>query len=112
MGRRALSLQLLATLLITRQVIGNVKESVVPYLKTQFQLAKMCCDVLGVADSAPSLPACDTDEADVGKKSDEPILENVTGVGQVQIESSAIPVSPSSCGNTSFIVCLGPRRGV
>ncbi|KAG6459264.1 hypothetical protein O3G_MSEX011282 [Manduca sexta] len=37
----------LAVLLITRQVIGNLKESALPYLIENLRLAKMCVDVFG-----------------------------------------------------------------
>lgn len=40
-------MQLLATLLITRQVVGNIKESLVPYVKKQLRLAKLSFDVYG-----------------------------------------------------------------
>ncbi|XP_039765784.1 anoctamin-8-like isoform X1 [Pararge aegeria] len=37
----------LAVLLITRQIIGNLKESALPYLIENLRLAKMCFDVFG-----------------------------------------------------------------
>ncbi|GBP16846.1 Anoctamin-8 [Eumeta japonica] len=37
----------LAVLLITRQIIGNLKESAVPYLIENLRLAKICVDVFG-----------------------------------------------------------------
>lgn len=37
----------LAVLLITRQVIGNLKESALPYLIENLRLAKICVDVFG-----------------------------------------------------------------
>jgi anoctamin-8 len=40
-------LQLLAALLITRQVMGNLKESLLPYAKKQLKLAKMSFDLFG-----------------------------------------------------------------
>jgi hypothetical protein len=43
----ALCLQLLAALLITRQVMGNLKESLLPYAKKQLKLAKMSFDLFG-----------------------------------------------------------------
>ena len=42
-----LSLQQLAALLLTRQVVGNIKESCIPYLLEQFKLAKLSFDLYG-----------------------------------------------------------------
>merc|ERR1712013_847954 len=39
--------ELLAALLITRQVVGNIKESLIPYAKKQIKLAKMSFDLFG-----------------------------------------------------------------
>ena len=45
---------MLAALLITRQVMGNVKESLVPYAKKQFKLAKINYDLFGGAGTSPT----------------------------------------------------------
>ncbi|XP_037877101.1 anoctamin-8 isoform X3 [Bombyx mori] len=47
----------LAVLLITRQVIGNLKESALPYLIENLRLAKICVDVFG-AISPSKAPTC------------------------------------------------------
>ena len=39
--------QLLAALLITRQVVGNIKESIIPYAKKHFKLAQLSFDRYG-----------------------------------------------------------------
>jgi hypothetical protein len=47
-------LQLLAALLITRQVVGNLKESLLPYAKKQLKLAKMSFDLFGALSPSSS----------------------------------------------------------
>ena len=54
---------MLAALLITRQVIGNVKESIIPYAKKHFKLAKINYDLHGGAGTSP------TEEEKPGKRS-------------------------------------------
>jgi hypothetical protein len=42
-----LHFQLLAALLITRQVMGNIKEALIPYVKQQLRFAKISFDLYG-----------------------------------------------------------------
>lgn len=49
-----LHFQQLAVLLITRQVIGNLKESALPYLIENLRLAKICVDVFGALSPSKS----------------------------------------------------------
>jgi hypothetical protein len=45
---------LLAALLITRQVMGNIKESLIPFVKKQAKLAKINYDLYGGAGTSPT----------------------------------------------------------
>eukprot|EP00092_Neocalanus_flemingeri_P018086 GFUD01019574.1.p1 GENE.GFUD01019574.1~~GFUD01019574.1.p1 ORF type:complete len:732 (-),score=148.33 GFUD01019574.1:22-2217(-) len=48
--------ELLAALLITRQVVGNIKESLIPYAKKQIKLAKMSFDLFGALSPTTTGP--------------------------------------------------------
>lgn len=58
--------ELLAALLITRQVVGNIKESLIPYAKQQLKLAKMSFDLFG----ALSPTAAEDNASEVGSTED------------------------------------------
>ena len=58
----------MAALLITRQVVGNVKESLIPYIKQHFKLAKINFDMYGAV--TPTTPAAATTLADHKKDDD------------------------------------------
>ena len=45
---------MLAALLITRQVMGNVKETLVPYAKKHIKQAKINYDLFGGAGTSPT----------------------------------------------------------
>ena len=103
-------LQLLAALLITRQVVGNIKESIIPYAKKHFKLAQLSFDRYGAL--SPTDNKANTEITDTSPSSAiESTIENqqcedkdvVNGVdnksgsprsfSQVECESSAPKVS-------------------
>ncbi|XP_076678994.1 anoctamin 8 white walker isoform X5 [Andrena cerasifolii] len=85
----------LAALLIARQVIGNLKESAVPYLIEQLRLARLSFELFGALSPSEARPP-PGDEADENKKEPEDKGERVeTGkskqprnVSQAELESS------------------------
>ena len=77
--------ELLATLLITRQVVGNVKESLVPFLKKQFKQAKFSYDLYGAVSPTAAAEDKKFDE----EKSSSPKTERK--VSQVELESHFQP---------------------
>ena len=94
--------QLLAALLITRQVVGNIKESLIPYAKKQIKLAKMSFDLFGALSPTTTGPDEVTQEAmEEHKKTDgdkNPLTDSETEnirkssgprqVSQVEVEGS------------------------
>ena len=87
--------QLLAALLITRQVVGNVKESLIPYIKKNLKMAQLSYNRYG-ALSPTGEPPNDPDvqkSADDQVKSPSPKQSPVRNFSQVEIESSAPEVS-------------------
>lgn len=60
--------QQLAALLIARQVIGNLKESAVPYLIEQLRLARLSFELFGALSPSEARPA-------PGQESEEPQRE-------------------------------------
>ncbi len=93
-------IKLLATLLITRQVIGNIKESVLPYLSRQFKLAKMSYNLFGALEEEEKEADKKKDEVEqndnhVEKQASQEGEEEAKGarpVSQAQLESSMEPV--------------------
>lgn len=96
--------QQLAALLIARQVIGNLKESALPYILEQMRLAKLSFDLFGalsptVENKTP--PSCESEHivgssSEVGSKNgiqDEgrPSAGN-RNVSQAELESSLYKV--------------------
>lgn len=99
---------MLAALLITRQVVGNVKESLIPYLKKYFRLAKISFDLYGAVSPTSEDAGNKKDDGDSGgdletededkKKEQQP----QRGVTQVELESSAPPVRSNMRRETLF----------
>lgn len=91
-------LQQLAALLIARQVIGNIKESALPYLLEQLRLAKMSFDMFGALSPSeeakkdlgdpPPEATGDANEEDGGEK------KQVTNrnVSQAELETALYKV--------------------
>ncbi|XP_063393949.1 anoctamin-8 isoform X3 [Cydia fagiglandana] len=67
----------LAVLLITRQIIGNLKESALPYLIENLRLAKICVDVFGALSPTKTPTAAQITEMFDSKKTDTPTPSQV-----------------------------------
>jgi len=87
--------ELLAALLITRQVVGNVKESLIPYAKKQLKLAKMSFDLFGALSPTTSEPEKPGDNLENHKKTDGDndkengnVGSGTRTVSQVEVEGS------------------------
>lgn len=89
--------QQLAALLIARQVIGNLKESALPYVLEQLRLAKLSFDMFGAlspSDAKKPLPG----DAGVGSTADpedkgtpdKPSVDR--NISQAELESSLFKV--------------------
>ncbi|KAK6643522.1 hypothetical protein RUM43_005032 [Polyplax serrata] len=88
----------LAALLITRQVIGNIKESALPYLLEQIRLAKLSFDLFGALSpsDAKKFPGQQTEEdesqvedgSSVDSKTDSVKSPNNRSIGQAELEST------------------------
>ncbi|XP_043670194.1 anoctamin-8 [Vespula pensylvanica] len=86
----------LAALLIARQVIGNLKESAIPYLVEQLRLAQLSFELFGaLSPSEARLPPGNDEEDEKTKNSDEKDERTETGktkqprnVSQAELESS------------------------
>ena len=105
--------QLLAALLITRQVVGNIKESIIPYAKKHFKLAQLSFDRYGALSPTSDKEIPLNSETNVpndsvaDKKGEEKDIDSSTktencvetkspssrSFSQVECESSAPPVS-------------------
>ena len=105
-------LQLLAALLITRQVVGNIKESIIPYAKKHFKLAQLSFDRYGALSPTENRQNLLGDDGGTPSGNDEEVLDkkdedcdmdttstsrNGSGISprsfsQVECESSAPPV--------------------
>ncbi|XP_069166771.1 anoctamin-10 isoform X3 [Procambarus clarkii] len=80
----------LAALLLTRQVVGNIKESCIPYLLEQFKLAKLSFDLYGALSPSEEI-----------KHQDWPQENPPQPAGETQIpEEGGIPLCPSSANSS------------
>ena len=98
----------MAALLITRQVVGNIKESIIPYAKKHFKLAQLSFDKYGALSPTDSKPK-DEISGSNGSLENEDAIEKTNGentdnssenhsasprkFSQVECESSAPKVS-------------------
>ena len=92
----------MAALLITRQVIGNIKEALIPYIKQQLRFAKISFDLYGsISPNSTSpnkkLKREKSEEDDENETVEEEPEVNERKLSQVEMESSR----PAVCG--SFI---------
>ena len=85
----------MAALLITRQVMGNIKEAVIPYFKKEIKLAKMSFDLYGAVSPSEEIATNkkDDDAATANIAADNNEVKKERIVTQVELESSAPPVS-------------------
>lgn len=86
--------QQLAALLIARQVIGNLKESALPYVLEQLRLAKMSFDLFG------ALSPSEAKKELTGNQREASPTRKTTGtnrsVSQAELESSLFKVSSNN----------------
>ncbi|KAK1125392.1 hypothetical protein K0M31_005761 [Melipona bicolor] len=85
----------LAALLIARQVIGNLKESAVPYLVEQLRLARLSFELFGALSPSEARPPPSEDDDESRKDSEDKSERSDTGkskqprnVSQAELESS------------------------
>lgn len=86
-------MQQLAALLIARQVIGNIKESALPYFLEQLRLAKLSFDMFGALSPSDEAKK-DIGEADSGDSKTEKekdSLQEETLNEDGELEASAQP---------------------
>jgi anoctamin-8 len=91
-------LQQLAALLIARQVIGNLKESAMPYVLEQMRLAKMSFDMFGAlspSEAKKELPSNETEEHRDKSPTDKPTGTS-RSISQAELESSLFKVTAPS----------------
>lgn len=80
----------LAALLIARQVIGNLKESAIPYMLEQLRLAKMSFDLFGAlspSEAKKELPSNQTEEPSETSPTNKPTGTS-RSISQAELESS------------------------
>lgn len=90
----------MAVLLITRQIIQNIKESALPYLIEQFRLAKLSFDVFGALTPSALVnekrkfgdfeKSCSDDEDERRKSANDD--ESSTTIPQAEVESTLFKV--------------------
>uniref|UniRef100_A0A8D8YM26 Anoctamin n=2 Tax=Cacopsylla melanoneura TaxID=428564 RepID=A0A8D8YM26_9HEMI len=97
----------LATLLITRQLIGNIKESALPYLQEQFRLAKLSFDLYG-ALSPSEAKKVDSDGSSVfdGTVNGKPSVSG-RNVSQAELEGSLIKYEGTFADHLEMFIQLG-----
>ena len=83
-------LQQLAVLLITRQIIQNIKESALPYLIEQFRLAKLSFDIFGAL--SPSVSKEKRQFTDYFKCKDKKKHTESSTIPQAEVESTLFKV--------------------
>ena len=82
----------MAALLITRQVIGNIKESLVPYFQKEIKLAKLSFDLYGALSPTEDLQKKNDDYKAEEQQAESPKKKDRV-LSQVELESSAPAVS-------------------
>jgi anoctamin-8 len=119
-----IAMQQLAGLLISRQIIGNIRESAMPYIMEQWRLATLSFKLWGALSPTKELPPSQSisDSTDAYKKNDgEPtptatatttVTESLTtptpkrSIGQAEIESAYFKVKidtmPVRCFNLNI----------
>lgn len=81
----------MAVLLITRQIIQNIKESALPYLIEQFRLAKLSFDLFGAL--SPSVVGKEKREFSEATKSKEKKRPGESStIPQAEVESTLFKV--------------------
>ncbi|XP_054289963.1 anoctamin-8-like isoform X2 [Macrosteles quadrilineatus] len=91
----------LAALLIARQVIGNVKESALPYLLEQLRLAKMSFDLFG------ALSPSEAKREPPGTEQTEQSKSTNRNVSQAELESSLFKYDGTFADHLEMFIQLG-----
>ncbi|CAH0383350.1 unnamed protein product [Bemisia tabaci] len=102
----------LATLLITRQFIGNLKESALPYLLEQFRLAKLSFDLFGALSpteaKAQTEPQFDeVTDPDSKKQQSKPTSNRSRTVSQAELECSLFKYDGTFADHLEMFIQLG-----
>lgn len=108
----------LAGLLISRQIIGNLRESAWPYFMEQWKLATLSFKMWGALSPSQEKPAIDI--ASVAKKNDSPDKSTTTAqspsdasqnpkrsIGQAEIESSLYKYDGTFSDHLEMLVQMG-----
>ncbi|KAJ4448145.1 hypothetical protein ANN_10158, partial [Periplaneta americana] len=99
----------LAALLIARQVIGNLKESAVPYILEQLRLAKMSFDLFGALSPSEAKKELASSQADDSK--DTTSTNKTTGtnrsISQAELESSLFKYDGTFADHLEMFIQLG-----
>ncbi|XP_055634657.1 anoctamin-8 isoform X3 [Toxorhynchites rutilus septentrionalis] len=99
----------LAGLLISRQIIGNLRESAWPYLVEQWKLAKLSFKMWGALSPTQELPP-PTDSKQVGdskRSSDCTTSTPKRSIGQAEIESSLYKYDGTFSDHLEMLVQMG-----
>ncbi|KAG8288643.1 Anoctamin-8 [Homalodisca vitripennis] len=94
----------LAALLIARQVIGNVKESALPYLLEQLRLAKMSFDLFGALSPSEAHREPPGSESPGNESDKKPSSRNVS---QAELESSLFKYDGTFADHLEMFIQLG-----
>ncbi|CAH1966796.1 unnamed protein product [Acanthoscelides obtectus] len=100
----------LAALLITRQVIGNLKESALPYMLERMRLAKMSFDMWGAISPVgpkptPGSESKDTNDESLSGDGDEPTGKRM--MSQAELESTLYKYDGTFSDHLEMAIQLG-----
>lgn len=99
----------LAALLIARQVIGNLKESAIPYMLEQLRLAKMSFDLFGAlspSEAKKELPSNQTEEPSETSPTNKPTGTS-RSISQAELESSLFKYDGTFADHLEMFIQLG-----
>jgi anoctamin-8 len=96
-------LQQLAALLIARQVIGNIKESALPYFLEQLRLAKLSFDMFGALSPSDEAKKDigETDSGDSKTEDDSPKEDTPNKGGELEASIQADKEADKKARNLS-----------
>jgi anoctamin-8 len=96
-------LQQLAALLIARQVIGNIKESALPYFLEQLRLAKLSFDMFGALSPSDEAKKDigETDSGDCKTEDDSPKEDTPNKGGELEASIQADKEADKKARNLS-----------
>ncbi|XP_067003783.2 anoctamin-10 [Anabrus simplex] len=98
----------LAALLIARQVIGNLKESALPYLLEQLRLAKLSFDLFGALSPTEAKKSLvKDDQQDSSEESHSPTRVGSRNISQAELESSLFKYDGTFADHLEMFIQLG-----